>query len=107
MKYRDEEGFDEVLRRGQEIKKKHDQRVKHVLTATSAVLAVALLGVLGIFTGVGTATDTIYGSFILPAEAGGYILTAVIAFALGIVVAMTVRYYRNRTGAEDQTEKVD
>jgi hypothetical protein len=78
-----------------------------VLTATSAVLAVALLGVLGIFTGVGTATDTIYGSFILPAEAGGYILTAVIAFALGIVVAMTVRYYRNKTGAEDQTEKVD
>ena len=106
MKYTSEEGFEEILRRGKQIKEKKERQTSHVLTAVTGCLAVALIGVLSVFAGAGAAgTQTAYGSFLLPMEAGGYMLTAVIAFALGVLVTLTIRRYRKKNGADNDADQ--
>ena len=107
MKYTSEEGFEEILRRGKKIKEKKERQVTYALSAVTACLAVALLGVLSVFAGAGAdGTQTAYGSFLLPMEAGGYMLTAVIAFALGVLVTVTIRRYRKKNNADSDAEQV-
>ena len=104
MKLTTEEALVEIHKRGREIKHIHERRVLQGLSATAFVLTFVLLGVLGHFTGIGTtAAMNAYGSFLLPASAGGYVLTAVIAFALGVVV--TVLAKKSRKDEEDSSEK--
>ena len=106
MKLSDNEAFDEIIKRGDKIRKKHEQRVMRVLSATTAVLAVALLGVISFYGGVGVErSETDYGSFFLPAEAGGYVIAALIAFALGIMIAACIRLYRNKNDAGSADDK--
>lgn len=101
MKYREEAAFEEIKRRGKRIKQRHEQRVRRILSASTAGLALVLLAVLSIFTGVGKAGgETLYGSFLMPAEAGGYVLTALIAFAFGVAITMSIKYCRNRGKSE-------
>jgi hypothetical protein len=105
MKYTSEQEFEEILRRGKEIREKKEKQVKHVLSAATVCLSVALLAVLSVFAGAkSTGAETAYGSFLLPMEAGGYMLTAVIAFALGVLVAVTIRQYRKKNGAGSSAE---
>ena len=48
-----------------------------------------LVLVIGLFPGSGTApAGSVYGAFLLSAEAGGCVLAAVIAFALGVAVTL-------------------
>ncbi|MCR5461131.1 MAG: hypothetical protein K6F51_14785 [Acetatifactor sp.] len=102
MKYDAEEGFEEIKRRGSKIRRRHEQRIRHVLYGTTAILAIALIGVLGTFAGANTAgTQTVYGAFLLSAGSGGYILTALLAFLLGILAALSVTHYRMDDGEKN------
>ena len=106
VKYREDEAFEEIKRRGKSLKQRHERRERRVLYGATACLAVALLGVLSIFAGVNVSgAETAYGAFLLPAEAGGYVLTAVIAFALGIMIAACIRLYRNKNDAGSTDDK--
>lgn len=43
-----------------------------------------------------SSTGSVYGAFLLSPEAGGYVLAAVIAFALGIVVTLLCLRYKKQ-----------
>ena len=102
MKYKTDDALNEIKLRGQRIKEKHDRRVNHILTVTGAVIAIALICLLGVFTQTSTGTtETVYGSFLLPVEAGGYILTAILAFTLGVIVTVLVRNYKKNKSESD------
>ena len=101
MKLSDNEAFDEIIKRGDKIRKKHEQSIMRVLSATTAVLAVALLGAISFYGGVGVErSETDYGSFFLPAEAGGYVIAALIAFVLGVVITFFILHCRRKGETE-------
>jgi putative copper export protein len=92
-----EEALKEIHRRGREIRKKRDRRVKAVLSAAGSVAVFALLIVMSVFMdGVAAGAESSYGAFLLPAEAGGYVLIAVIAFLAGVAVTVLIRKMRDR-----------
>ena len=106
VKYRDDEAFEEIKRRGKRMKQKHEQRVRYVLSASTVSLALVLLVTLSVFTGAGKAgSETLYGSFLMPAEAGSYVLTALIAFAFGVAITLSIKYYRNKEKNESISAK--
>ena len=87
MKYSQQEQIEEILARGDALRKKRERRITGVLTASATALMVLLvigIGAVGNMTPAGTASS--YGSFLLDAKAGGYVLVAVLAFALGVVI---------------------
>ena len=103
MKYTTDEALSEILRRGEAIALRRSHRACHILSGAACALFAALLVVIGFQPGrAATAlSGTVYGAFLLSAEAGGYILAAVIGFALGAAVTLLfVR--RNSTSTETE-----
>ncbi len=95
MKFTEDEAFLEITKRGAQIRKKKQQRQVKILSAASFMLTFALIGVLGVVGDFGLARgQTTYGSLMLSAESGGYILVAVLAFALGVLITITIQKYR-------------
>jgi len=88
----------EILKRSSEIRRKRERRFLHAMTGLSCVLIGALAVLIPLLSGAGPeqGTPTVMGSFILSAQAGGYILVAVIAFVLGIIAAIITERYRKR-----------
>lgn len=96
MKYTKEEAFEEILKRSKALKLKRAKKVTAALMASACVLTALLVLEIRRFCETATAfnVDSIYGSFMLPAQAGGYVLTAVIAFVLGMCVTVLIQKYR-------------
>ena len=93
MKHTRKEALEEIKRRGSTIRERHNRHVKYALTTATFVIAVMLFGTISVLAGTGTmGAQTAYGSFLLPAEAGVYVLVAALAFVLG--VALTILRYR-------------
>lgn len=90
MKYTSEEALTEIMRRSDRIALRRSRRSRRILSGVSALLTVLLLLVICHTPGatVSVFTGTVYGSFLLSAEAGGYVLTAVLAFVLGVSVTL-------------------
>ena len=106
MKYTTDDALKEIKRRGEHIREKHDRRVNQVLTLSGVIIAVVLVCVLGVFTQTSTGTtETVYGSFLLPIEAGGYILTAILSFTLGVIVTVLIRNYRKKNRSESEKNR--
>ena len=97
MTYTKDEAFDEVVRRGRQLKIKKAKRTAAALSVMASGLTVALVVAIEWFGGAGTSVygKSAYGSFLLPVESGGYVLAAVIAFAAGVLV--TVEIQRSKT----------
>jgi len=99
MKYSAYEEFDEIRRRGKRIRDRHEKRVGQGLSAAAFVVAAVLLGTIGMLGGKGVrGTQTVYGSFLVPAEAGGYVLVAVLAFVLGVALTLMIQKYKEKNG---------
>lgn len=90
MKYTSEQTVAEILQRRDQIVLRRSRRIGHVLAGTSCLLAVLLLLVICTLPGnrAQASAETAFGSFLLPAEAGGYILAVVLAFALGVIITL-------------------
>ena len=107
MRLTNEEALREVLKRGDAVRRRRERRGIQVLGCVTGVLAVALICVIATLSGGGTGSaGTAYGAFLLSAEAGGYVLTAVIAFAVGVVLTVVIHRYRklnkrDKRGTED------
>ena len=73
-----------------------------MLSGVSAMLMAFLLLVICMMPGSpGSAfTGTVYGSFLISAESGGYVLAAVLAFVLGIVTTLLCLKSRNNRKAQ-------
>ena len=95
MKYTEQEQLDEILLRGERLRRRKDRNVTRGLSGSAAVLFFALAACIGTLGGKGVLESrTDYGSFLLSAETGGYVLTAVIAFAAGVITAVLIKRYR-------------
>ena len=97
MKYSKENALKEIKRRAKIIRQEKERRITNFVTATASITSVALFAVIGVFSEAEVSTkQTMYGSFILSAETGGYILTAVLGFALGVLVTIITRRMKNK-----------
>ena len=90
-----EEQMTEISRR----KKRYEHARKNRIRAiTGAGLLVALVAVISIAPGIEViykqSKTTVLGSTILDARTGSYVLAALIAFTLGVLVTLICRQYR-------------
>ena len=85
------------MRRGRILRRQNRKRAVGLLSASASFVAAALIIAIGWFGGAaaGAGSGSAYGAFLLPVEAGGYILAAVIAFAVGVGVTVWILKYRN------------
>ena len=90
MKYTTEEALVEIMRRSDQIMIRRDRRACRRLSGAAGALLTALVLVIALLpeTAATAYNGPVYGSFLLSAEAGGYVLAAVIAFALGVVITL-------------------
>ena len=102
VKYTTDEFVSLALRRGAE---KRNRRVCRRLSGTAGVLLAALVLVIGALPGGASASlpGTVYGAFLLSAQAGGVVLAAVLAFLLG--VAVTLLCVKRKTNKENCKEE--
>ena len=95
LKYTEKEQLNEILLRGEKLRKKKEKNALKGLSTSVALLFLALAACIGTFGGRGVLESrTDYGSFLLSAETGGYVLTAVIAFIAGVITTMLIKRYR-------------
>lgn len=105
MKYTTEEALEEIRKRKEKITEKRNRRMMAGMTAAAAVLTAALVALIGLFSGEGmTYSDSVYGSFLLSREAGGYVLAAVIAFVLGVVVTLLCLKWKKLRREKENSE---
>ena len=103
MKYTEQEQLDEILLRVERLRHRKDRNVIRALSTSVAVLFFALAACIGTLGGKGVLESrTDYGSFLLSAETGGYVLTAVIAFVAGVITAVLIQ--RHRKAKQKQIE---
>ena len=114
MKYTTDEAMREIMKRSDKIEKKREQRKTNILTGMSVSLIAVLTIVIGLVPGqaVKVPEGTTYGSFLLSPEAGGYVLVALLAFAVGICITVFCLRSKNKsvsnlggTGDENQAEE--
>ena len=98
MRYDSETAFREILRRGEALRKRKERRTIQALSAASAALLILMILSVQVLPPEGSAEGmrSVYGAFLLPAEAGGYVLAAVVAFAVGAVVTVACIRYRDK-----------
>ena len=98
-----EEQMKEISRR----KKRYENGVKNrLLVMTGAGLLMSLIAVVSIAPGANAvyeqSTTTVLGSTILDAKTGGYVLAALIGFALGVIVTLFCRQYHKNSSDRNQ-----
>lgn len=104
MKYTKEEEMSEIIRRSKRIILRRNYRAVQTLSAITAVLIVALFGIIRFVPGKQTGYNSVYGSLLLGSEAGGYVLVAFVAFLLGVFIAVICLKCRK---LHDNTEEED
>ena len=102
MKYTKDEALEEILKRGRKIREKRNKQITGVLSTTTVILTFILFLSISIFTGnVVTGTHSAYGSFLLPTEVLGYVIVAVIAFVMGVIITVIVRKKNKENDKEE------
>ena len=97
MKYTQDEQLEKIMARGDELRKKKERRVTGILAASATALTAFLVICIGAIGKTGQAAPaSAYGSFLLNEKAGGYVLVAVLAFALGAVITGLILVRRRR-----------
>ena len=106
MKYTTEEAVAEIMRRSDQIIIRRDRRACRRLSGAAGALLTALVLVSALLpeTAAPAYNGSVYGSFLLSAEAGGYVLAAVIAFALGVAVTLLC-LKRKKLSSEDKKKE--
>jgi hypothetical protein len=90
MKYDRDEALKEVLhRRDRLLIRRMKRTVRRLSYASAAITAVLVISVVQLTDISQTGTGfSVYGAFLLSDEAGGYVLTGVLAFVLGVVFTL-------------------
>ena len=90
MKYTTEEALAEIMRRSEQVSIRRNRCACRRLSGLTGALLAALVLVIAVMPGGGATapTEPVYGAFLLSREAGGYVLAAVLAFALGVAVTL-------------------
>lgn len=98
MKYTTEEALTEIMHRSEKIRVRKERRSCLCFSIASGAMCATLVFVIAVLPKVeiGTCSETVYGSLLLTREAGGYVLAAVIAFAMGVTVTLLCLYLKKR-----------
>lgn len=97
--------LDEIFRRAEAVRRRQEANRARLLGGATAALALALIVMIGGFAGRGAEVrGTALGAFLLGPEAGGYVIVALIAFALGIVLALLAQKHRQTKEHEGKKE---
>ncbi len=98
MKYTLDESLAEFDKRKKSAEKKRHKRNERALFSGVGILSVMLI--VSLFNVIGLTVpgqgNSNYGSFLLSPESGGYIVVAIIAFVLGILLTIAVLYRNGR-----------
>ena len=94
-----EERIIKMHERARELARKKQKREIDLLGGLSAGLLVALVALIRMEQNAlyGIAGNQPTGSSLLSDSAGGYVLVAVLAFALGVTLTTVIRWYKART----------
>ena len=98
MRYDIDESMQEISKRSKALRGERSRQINRMLYSAAGALAVALIGaVYGI---VGPSLpgqgESAYGSALLSAEVGGYVIVAILAFAFGIILTVAVLHGTGR-----------
>ena len=98
VKYGSDEALEKIFKKSKEIRDTRERRRITVLATITSVLACLLIATVVLLKGqtLSEATSSHLGAFLLPSEAGGYVLVGVAAFILGIVITVCTLAYRKR-----------
>ena len=98
LKYDSDAEFQEILRRSETLRKKKERCTIQALASSFAAFLVLLILGVCLFSRRETTEEirSVYGAFLLPAEAGGYVLAAVAAFVIGVIVTVFCIRYREK-----------
>ena len=109
MKYTDDEAFASIMQKGKELKRTRNKRKTRLLSVTSCVLLFFLAATVVLLPDRSTETPvgSVYGSFLLSMEAGGYVLVGVLAFALGAALTLLCLHLNKLRKSEKQNEKTE
>ena len=96
-------------RRANLLEKKKELALLKALGGVSGSLAVCLLALFTLFGqgGHGIASSGYAATSLLSEHAGGYVLAALIAFALGVVVTVLIMRYKGRDKPDSSGDKDD
>lgn len=109
MKYNQDTAVREILHRSNILRKKKERIMVRVLCASSAALFALLVLSIGIvFRDASLDPEqSVFGSFLLPTEAGGYVLAALIAFIAGVAVTLIIHRSQEKKKQEEKNDKDD
>lgn len=98
VKYESNEALELIFEKSKKIRAGRERRKTAVLGVASSVLAVLLIATVILLKGqtVSEATASHLGAFLLPSEAGGYVIAGVLAFILGILITTIVLRYSEK-----------
>ncbi len=97
MKYTTKEALKEIKRRAKVIRQKRDKRITNILATSVTLSLIALFAVIGeVSSSEVSGMQNAYGSFILSAKTGGYILVAVLGFVAGVSITLMVKYLKKK-----------
>ena len=96
MKYTTEEAMLEIRKRSNKIVIGRCRRECRILSGLVGVLSIVLLLTVSALPGEkGVASEkSVYGAFLLNREAGGYVLVALLAFAMGVAITVLCQRYK-------------
>lgn len=102
MRYTLDETLQETLRRAGEVKQRRYRLRTGLLSGGAMALAAAILSAAVSLAPQSSVCmgETAYGAFLLPGEAGGFILAGVCAFVLGVLVTLLCLRLRGSVGME-------
>ena len=97
--------LDEIFRRAEAVRRRREEIMTRLMGGATAALALALIVMIGGFAGRGAEVrGTALGAFLLSPEAGGYVIVALIAFALGVAAALLAQRRRWTKQREEKKE---
>ena len=106
MRYDTDTALRELVSRGARIRLEKRRRTTKVLAAASLTCgALLLICLTTLVSATPVSTPLVaYGAYLLPGEAGGYVLAGVIAFAIGVAFATYYTRRRTNTFGNDQVK---
>lgn len=97
MRYSTDEALRRTLEKAALLRQRSTRRRRSALSAGACFCVCALLAMGYALSAQGGAAlwEADYGAFLLPSQAGGYILAGVLAFAAGVMVTLLCLRYRD------------
>lgn len=106
LKYTTEDELNEIMRRSRIVTYRRERRKVTIQAGLTGLFSLMMVVVL-IFLPQGslmTSKESVYGSFLLAKESGGYVLIALLGFILGIMVTFLCVKFRRLRDLEKKEE---